>query len=311
MKHYDHILVVIEPKREQQVALQRALELVRYNPKAEITVLRLIYDFSYEMHLVNRLREKETRQEVLALHQKQVDELVSRYRGTAEVVITTKVLFARDIGEGIIEEVNRPDSRYDLLIKAANHHSVLDSLIFTPIDWYLLRNASIPVVIAKDHPWEENRNIVVALDFTFSTRNRTNIVLLREAQLLAAVTGGQVHLVNSAPVVLPTVMLEVPHYAPEIYAESIINEHKRRLLQFAQMHNIPREHCHIAEGMPDDVIPEICRKLNAGVILIGSAGRSGAMATLIGNTCEEIVDYVDADLIVINNRTIGQKRAPA
>ena len=40
MKQYNHILVVMEPKRDRQTALQRALELSRYNPKVKITVLR-------------------------------------------------------------------------------------------------------------------------------------------------------------------------------------------------------------------------------------------------------------------------------
>ena len=307
MKHYNHLLVVIEPKRERQVALERALEIAHYNPKATITVLRLVYDFSYDLHILNRLKVKETREDVLKTHEDQLSDLIEQYRGDHEVTIRTKVAFTRDIGEGIMEEVN--NGGYDLLIKAANHHSVLDSLIFTPIDWYLLRNANIPVIIAKEHNWQENDNIVVAVDFTLDRRNIANVILLREAQMLATITHGTIHLVNSAPVVLPTVMLEVPHYAPEIYAESILAEHKKCLHQFARQHNIPLTNCHLAEGMPDDVIPEICRKLNARAVFIGSAGRSGAMAALIGNTCEEVVDYIDADLVVLNDKTIGEEKS--
>ena len=103
-------------------------------------------------------------------------------------------------------------------------------------------------------------------------------------------------------------MLEVPHYAPEVFAQSIVKEHKRRILEFAKAHNIPEENCHIKEGMPDEVIPEICNKLDADAVFVGSAGRSGAMAALIGNTCEEIVDYIAADLIVLNNKTLNSEK---
>lgn len=51
------------------------------------------------------------------------------------------------MGEAVIDEIN--NGKYDLIIKAANHHGVLDSIIFTPIDWYILRNSQIPVIIAK------------------------------------------------------------------------------------------------------------------------------------------------------------------
>ena len=56
--------------------------------------------------------------------------------------------------------------------------------------------------------------------------------------------------------------------------------------------------------MPDDVIPEICASLDAKTVFIGSAGRQGFMAAVIGNTCEEIVDDVDADLFVLNRNTV-------
>ena len=44
--------------------------------------------------------------------------------------------------------------------------------------------------------------------------------------------------------------------------------------------------------------------LDAKTVFIGSAGRQGFMAAIIGNTCEEIVDDVDADLFVLNRNTV-------
>jgi universal stress protein E len=309
MKQYNHILVVMEPKRDHQTALQRALELSHYNPKVKITVLRLVYDFSYDIHILNRLREKDTREDILRTHEEQLLSIIHKYTEHEEQTpnIDTKVVFAKDIAEGIIAEMKSGD--YDLIIKAANHHGVLDAIIFTPIDWYLLRHADVPVIIAKDHKWAEEGSIVVAMDFSNRARMSTNLTLLREAQQVSAITGDPIHLVNSAPVALPTIMLEVPHYSPEIYAENILTEHRNRLYAFAKAHGIPEERCHIAEGMPDDVIPDLCRKVKARVVFIGSAGRTGAMAALMGNTCEEIVDYLDADLVVINKKVLAKQES--
>ncbi len=203
----------------------------------------------------------------------------------------------------MLEEAN--SGHYDMLIKAANHHGLLDSIIFTPIDWHLLRHSNIPVLIAKEHEWDPGRSIVVALDFTSNEKRMMNISILRKAQILSKIVGAPIHLVNSVPVVLPTVMLEVPNYAPEIYAESILAEHRTRVLEFAAHHNIPEENCHISEGMPDDVIPQLCRDLNPQTVFIATYGRSGVSAALIGNTCEEIVDYIDADLYVLNRKTFN------
>lgn len=306
MRQYNRIIAVIEPRRNEQLALQRAVELAKYNPRAEITALRLVYDFSADIHVLNRMSEEATRQDVLETNRKQLEEMIAPFKEESPVPIIGKCVYTRDIGEGILTEAD--EQKCDLIIKGANNHKMLDSILFTPIDWYLLRNAKVLVVIAKDHEWKTGGNIVVAVDFSFEGHRGANISLLREAQQLATITRGTIHLVNSASVVLPTIMLEVPHYAPEVFAQSIVNEHKRRIYEFAKAHNIPEENCHIKEGMPDEVIPEICNKLNADAVFIGSAGRSGAMAALIGNTCEEVVDYIAADLIVLNDKTLARKK---
>ena len=44
MRQYNNILVIIEPKRDQQLALERAIQIARFNPKVTITALRLIYN---------------------------------------------------------------------------------------------------------------------------------------------------------------------------------------------------------------------------------------------------------------------------
>ena len=301
MKKYINLLVVIEPKRERQVALSRAIEFARYNPQVKITALRLVYDFSYDLHILNKNKESKTKEDVQDVHIHNLEKIIAPY-AKDNVNIEPKVIFAKDIGQGIVKEMM--DNKYDLLIKGANNHGILDSIIFTPIDWYVLRNSPLPVIIAKEHSWSDGGNIVVALDFTTSSKKLTNIILLREAQLLSTITGGTIHLVNSAPVLMPTIMLEVPNYAPDVYTENVLKEHKRRLEDFARQHNIPLENCHIAEGMPYDVIPNLCKQLNAKTVFIGSAGRQGVSAALIGNTCEEIVDYIDADLIVLNQKTL-------
>lgn len=55
------------------------------------------------------------------------------------------------------------------------------------------------------------------------------------------------------------------------------------------------------------MIPKLCQALNAKYVFIGSAGRSGIMATLVGNTCEEIVDEIDADLFVMTHKYLQNK----
>lgn len=315
MRQYNNILVIIEPKKDHQLALDRAIQVARFNPKVTITALRLIYDFSNDIPFLGKKSEMNSHQDVEEVTRQELDAIIKQALDrnpeskNLNVTINPKIKWVRDISEGMLLEAN--SGHYDLLIKAANHHSIFDSIIFTPHDWNLLRHALIPVVIAKEYEWTDQSSIVIAVDFTSSEKQLMNVLLLREAQLLSTITKAPIHLVNSAPVVLPTVMLEVPNYAPELYAESVLAEHKRRIVEFARHHNIPEENCHIAEGMPDDVLPKICKRLHANTVFIGSQGRSGAAAALIGNTCEEIVDFINADLFVLNIKTMHHDTATA
>lgn len=315
MRQYNNILVIIEPKKDQQLALNRAIEIARYNPKVTITALRLIYDFSNDIPFIGKKSEIASHEDVEQVTREDLNKIIA---ATLEkhndldidnVRIEPVIKWTRDISEGMLLEAN--SGKFDLLIKAANHHGLLDSIIFTPHDWNLLRHSRIPVVIAKDHQWTSKSSIVVAVDFTSSEKQLMNVLLLREAQFLSTITKAPIHLVNSAPVVLPTVMLEVPNYAPELYADSILAEHKKRIIDFAHHHNIPEENCHIAEGMPDDVLPKLCQKLHANTVFIGSHGRAGVGAALIGNTCEEIVDFINADLFVLNRNTLDHENKTA
>ena len=305
MKQYNNILVVAEPKKDVQLALKRALEITRFNPRATFTYFRVAYDYSYDLIILNKVKEKLVVSDVEKTYLEHMEKVISEYRTEENLAtqIIPKVVESKDVGEAVIEEVN--SGNYDLIIKAANHHSVLDSIIFTPIDWYILRNSKVPVIIAKENGYQDGSNIVVCVDFATKNHSQSNLAMLREAQVLAKLIHGTSHLVNSAPVYLPSIMIEIPHYSPALYEQNIVDEHKNRLRDFALKHHIPLEQCHTKEGMPDDVIPKVCSQLKPCAGLIGSAGRSGIMATLIGNTCEEIVDEIDADQFVLSSKAIN------
>ena len=201
MRQYNNILVIIEPKKDQQLALDRAIEVARFNPRVKVTALRLIYDFANDVPFLGKKSEMNSHQDVEEVTKKELETIITttldrhaeaKARG---VKIEPKIKWVRDISEGMVMEAN--SGHYDMLIKGANHHGIFDSIIFTPHDWNLLRHALIPVVIAKEHSWDPQNAIVVAVDFTSTEKQLMNILLLREAQLLSTITKNPIHLVNA------------------------------------------------------------------------------------------------------------------
>jgi len=55
----------------------------------------------------------------------------------------------------------------------------------------------------------------------------------------------------------------------------------------------------VKEGLPEDVIPELAEQLDAELVVLGTVGRTGFSAALIGNTAEHVIDSVNCDLLAV------------
>ncbi len=298
MIKYRNILVVIDPSMESQPALYRAVEVARLQDNATITVFMSIYDFSYEITSILSVEERdEMRQGVVNQRQAWLENLISPYLNEG-LDIRLKVIWHSRPSESILHEVSQTD--YDLVVKSAHHHSLLESFIFTPLDWQLIRKCQLPVLLVKEHDWPADGNIVVALNFSDEPdQGALNLKLFKEANHVAKLVHGKVHLVNAVPAPTVNIALEVPGFTPEIYNEAILAHHQGMMDEFAREHHVPTEQTHVVEGLPEDVLPEIAEQLDAELILLGSLGRTGWSAALIGNTAEQVVDGLHCDLLVL------------
>jgi universal stress protein E len=59
------------------------------------------------------------------------------------------------------------------------------------------------------------------------------------------------------------------------------------------------EQIHIKAGNPNTVIPSIASKIKAELVVIGSVGRRGLKAKLMGNTAESILALLKTDVLVM------------
>ncbi len=298
MIKYRNLLVVIDPNMETQPALYRAVEIARLQDIATIKLFMAIYDFSYEITSILSSEERdEMRQGVISQRQEWLESLIQPYRDEG-LELELKVIWHGRPFESILQECQ--EFQHDLIIKSAHQHSLLETFIFTPTDWQLIRKSRVPVLLVKEHGWPADGNIVVALNFSNEPeQNALNLKLLREASQVANLVKGKLQLVNAVPAPAVNIALEVPGFTPEIYNEAIHQHHVNMMADFAARHHIPTEQTHVLEGLPEDVLPELAQQLDAELILLGSVGRTGWSAALIGNTAEQVIDSLNCDLLVL------------
>jgi len=299
MSRYQNILVAIDSQQDDQPALRRAVYL-NQRIGGKIKAFLPIYDFSYEMTTLLSPDERSSmRQGVISQRTEWIREQARAYL-EAGVEIEIKVVWHNRPYEAIIQEVLTHG--HDLVLKMAHQHDRLEAVIFTPTDWHLLRKCPCPVWMVKDQPWPEGGKAVVAVNLASEEphHDELNQKLIRETTLLAdMVNHTEVHLVGAYPITPINIAIELPDFDPSVYNDAIRGQHLVAMKALRQKFSIREEFTHVAKGMPEEVIPDIAGQLSAGIVVLGTIGRTGLSAAFLGNTAEQVIDHLRCDLLAI------------
>ncbi|MBD1389606.1 universal stress protein UspE [Neiella sp. HB171785] len=297
MNNYKKFLVVIDPSSDKQPALSRAFHLAD-KTGASVHVFLSIYDFSYEMTTMLSVQEREAmRETVIASQREWLTDVLAQY--PTEVKTEVHVIWHNRPFEAVIHHAMR--CGIDLIIKATRSHDTLKSVIFTPTDWHLLRKSPVPVLLVKEHDWPENGKVIAAVDAGNDDDSHAglNQAIISQSVKLCELVGAETYLVNSYPGAPLNISVEIPDFDPESYNNAVKKHHQAEVKKLAEGFAIDDHHWHVGEGLPEDVIPAYARQLDAELVVMGTVGRTGISAALIGNTAEHVIDQLNCDVLAI------------
>lgn len=299
MALYQNILVVIDPQQNDQPALRRAVYLNQLLG-GKITCFLPIYDLSYEITTLLSPDERITmRKGLVSQRTEWIREQADSYIASG-VQIEINVIWHNRPFEAIIQQVLT--SQFDLVIKMAHQHDRLQAVVFTPTDWHLLRKCPCPVWMVKDQPWPEGAKALVAVNLASEEphHDMLNSKLVAETLALAErVHHTEVHLVGAYPVTPVNIAIELPDFNPGVYNEVIRGQHLLAMKSLRQSFAIDEKFTHVEKGLSEEVIPELAARLDAGVVVLGTIGRTGLSAAFLGNTAEQVIDRLRCDLLAI------------
>ena len=298
MEKYQKILAVIDPTTEDQKALKRAIELAS-KTNATITAFLSIYDFSYEMTTMLSSDEREAMRATLINDRAQWLKEIIQGLATEGLTIDSNVIWHNRPFEPIIEQVLI--NGYDIVIKGTHQHDKLKSVIFTPTDWHILRKCPCPVLLVKEHSWPINGNIVASVNVGSDEEEHQSLnrKITEEAVNLSKLILANIHLVNSFPGTPVNIAIEIPEFNASEYNDSMLRHHKKAMEEHAKQFSIDINHTHVEEGLPEDVIEKISEELDAELVILGTIGRTGLSAALIGNTAEHVIDRLNCDVLAL------------
>lgn len=301
--NFKNIFVVLNPEIEKQYGLARAVRLVKEQKHPEpvkITTFLPVYDLSYEMSAMLSSEEREEMHEtIIQQRQASIRYYLDKYADPM-IEFNSIVVWNSNEADAITEEINKND--YDLVVKYTKEEESFTSLIFTPMDWQLLRKCPKPILMVRDGDWKHQRRILVAVNVSGDEEHHEtfNKELVSIGMTLAEnYDRGNIHLVSAYPPAPLNVAIDLPEFNAGEYSNSIRGQHLINMKALRQQFGIDEDHTHVIEGFPEEVIPNVAEELGAELVILGTIGRTGLSAAFLGNTAEHVINKLNCNLLAI------------
>ncbi|MDO4625882.1 MAG: universal stress protein UspE [Pasteurellaceae bacterium] len=300
---FNNILVVLNPENDKQYALARAVRLVQEQKNeniVNITLFLATYDLSYEMSaLLSSEERSEMHQKVIEQRLLDIQPYIEKY-AHPQIHYNSVVVWNSNEADAICQELAQKN--YDLVVKYTKEQESITSLIFTPMDWQLLRKCDTPMLMVRDGDWKHQRRILVAVNVSGDVdyHNEFNHILVSLGIDLAdSLERGNIHLVSAYPPTPINMAIELAEFHTSDYTNSVRGQQLVNMKALRQQFGIDEDHTHVREGFPEEVIPEVAKELQAELVVLGTVGRTGLSAALLGNTAEHVISHLKCNLLAI------------
>lgn len=299
---FKKIFVVMEPQQQDQPALARAAYLAKATG-ASLHLFLCAYDTAIGIATFISLSQKEN------IIRTVVDGnrvMVERLKAPIEkdgIDITYEVVWDRHPAAAIINALNRTDC--DLIMKLAKGHSHVPEVLFTHVDWNILRYSHCPALLVKTGQWDDVGQVLAAVNAApeDEPHQRLNTMILDASAELARVLDFELHIVSAYPAPPVFVPIGVGVAAPINYRKKMSQMVITNVGKLAAAYGVPEAHVHATEGPVDWVIPMVSKSIVAEFVVMGTLARERAVGMTMGNTAENILDELNCDVLVVKSRS--------
>ncbi|HEX6958182.1 MAG TPA: universal stress protein [Ferrovibrio sp.] len=203
------------------------------------------------------------------------------------------------------EEISRQAMRQapDIVIKDAAETGRFSRAVFTPVDWHLLRLCPAPLLVVSPHSSTWPQRILAAVD-PFDTHGKPaglNDAILRAALILGRQCDAPVHLVHAwqyGAAATPPPDAGLAGIGTALF-EELRDEHRQDFIALGEKYGVPAGRMHLLAGPPAEVIATLAEDINADLVVLGTAQRTGLERVLMGATAEDILDSINSDVLAI------------
>ncbi len=297
------VMVVIDPTRGTQAALERAADYCR-RVQAPLVLVAAVHD----PHVAgpDRYPGIDLERERAALLGQQLGRLrqLAKPLAAGGLAVSCRAVFDRPLHEAIVREALRHAPA--VVVKDTHHHPALARLVLTNTDWHLIRECPAPLWLVKSPAPAGRHAIVAAVDPLHAHDKPASLdrAILGHAQALGAAFGAPVELVHAYDVAaVAAVGLAgvgaVPAALPPGLVDRLQADHTRALDELAADVGLPADRIHFEAADPASALPAAATRLGARTVVMGAVARGRLRRAFIGSTAERVLDALDCDALVV------------
>jgi universal stress protein E len=205
-----------------------------------------------------------------------------------------KTVWAKDIARWVVRQC--ADGRYQAVVKTG-HRS--ESLTHTSLDWQLLRECPVPVLIVAAKRWHRARPVLATLDLASSVASKQalNRKVLEAAIRLADALGVGLKILTVVEV--PVLLADLDLVDPGTYERDARAAMQPRISELAGAFGLPESAFQCKRGPVERVIASQAARAGAQIVVMGTVARKGVKARLLGNTAEKVLAHLKTDVLAI------------
>jgi len=241
---------------------------------------------------VGNTEQSKIKQQLLADRERSIQARIDKYAKPGQKV-SLKVIWQKDIHPWIVK---RAAAGYFAVVKTAHNTG---KFTYTSTDWHLLRECATPIMLVAEKKWSRTKPVLVAVDLstTNKAKQRLNHSLIETGKRLAGALDAELKIISAIEV--PTLLSDLDLLDPLSYVKEQKEAMRPHLVELAKAHELPEKMFRFKRGPVEKVITSDAAKLRAQMVILGTIGRRGVRARLIGNTAEGVLRHLKTDVLAI------------
>ncbi len=287
------LLVIADKEGSKEPAFFHALEIAK-NTGAKIEFVGFVYASGVDgSEILSHEEKRKVHHSYIDKKQAKIEKFLSDV-DIGGVKVHVDVVWEKSFEKWVTARCDQKS--FDMVFKSG-HRS--ESFLYTPSDWQIMRYCPEPVMIVGDIEWKEGGVILAALDLG-SSNQRTlelNEDIMRQSIKLANATNSEVHACYS--IAIPKALADLDIIDPKAYEEKMKSSLDPMIRKLVDEAGLDRNKLHLVSGKPAKEIFRISQKIKADVVVLGNKTRTSLRGRLLGNTAENVLHKVNADVVVI------------